>query len=153
MPAHAAVAHLSYQLRHPAGALRRDSPKLRAVTADGIDQHGALPHQQLTGPVKHQHALTIGALDWDEPNGGRYRVYWVKRRQSPNSVKLQATAAILTSLIHLLPNPLIRSSSHFVIARKAKGIYTNGLFSVSGKVLENFRPSQPVGLDVGPLQF
>ncbi len=48
---------------------RRDDPELGAVTADGVDQHGPLTHQQLASPVQHQYSLALGALDRHEPHG------------------------------------------------------------------------------------
>jgi hypothetical protein len=33
------------------------------VTAQGIDQHGSLPHEQVAGAVEHQHRLLLRALD------------------------------------------------------------------------------------------
>jgi len=37
-----------------------------AVTAEGVDQHGPSTHQQFVGPVQHQHAMALGALDRHE---------------------------------------------------------------------------------------
>ena len=39
------------------------------MTADGVDQHGPLTHQQLASPVQHQYSLALGALDRHEPHG------------------------------------------------------------------------------------
>jgi hypothetical protein len=49
--------------------LRGDQPELGAVTADGVDQHGALANEQLAASMKHQHALPLGALDRHQAHG------------------------------------------------------------------------------------
>ena len=56
------------EIAHPASPLRDDHAELGAMAADGVDQHGALAHQQLTGPVQHEHGLPLGALDRNEPH-------------------------------------------------------------------------------------
>src|ERR1019366_26873 len=51
---------------HSTRPLRGDQPKLGSVSADRVDQHGPLTHQQLAGSMQRQHALTLGALDRHE---------------------------------------------------------------------------------------
>src|SRR6266446_10009012 len=56
------------QLTGPVAALRRHNAKLGQVPPHGIDQHRALTHQHLTGPVQHQGSLLFLRLECDEPH-------------------------------------------------------------------------------------
>lgn len=56
------------ELVDPARSLGRDQAELGTVSADGIDQLGALSHQELAGTVQHQHTLALCALDRHEPH-------------------------------------------------------------------------------------
>jgi hypothetical protein len=49
-------------------ALRQDNAELRQMRPQGIDQAGALPHQQVAGAVDQQHRLLLLALDRHEPH-------------------------------------------------------------------------------------
>jgi hypothetical protein len=50
--------------------LGRDAPDLAEVCADRIQDHHALPHQQIPAPVQHQNTLLILALDRHKANAG-----------------------------------------------------------------------------------
>ena len=51
-----------------ARSLWRDNAQLRHMAAQGVHQHGPLPHQQVARPVQHQHRLLLGGLDRHEPH-------------------------------------------------------------------------------------
>ncbi len=51
-----------HKLRQPLDALWHDDSELRHVSAQAIDQHGALAHQQLASAMHDQHALLLFAL-------------------------------------------------------------------------------------------
>jgi hypothetical protein len=50
--------------------LRCNDAEFGHVSAQGIDQHRALPNQQAARPMQHQHRLLLDVLDWHEPHGG-----------------------------------------------------------------------------------
>ena len=56
------------QLCDMARALGRDDAELGQMPAQGVDQHGALTHEQITGAVDGQRRLLRFALDRDEPH-------------------------------------------------------------------------------------
>jgi len=47
-------------------ALRRDDPELGQMSPDGIEDHGALAHQEIAGPVQDKNALLFLGLDWNK---------------------------------------------------------------------------------------
>ena len=51
--------------------LRRDDAELRHVSSQGVDQHGALPNQQVAGPMQHQHGLLSASFTGTKRIDGR----------------------------------------------------------------------------------
>ena len=54
------------QLGQLCHALCDDDAELGTVGPQGVGQHRALTDQKIAGPVQHEHALLLGALDWHE---------------------------------------------------------------------------------------
>lgn len=50
-------------LRYP---LRDNQAEFRHLAAQGVDQHGALPHQQISRPMQHQDRLLVSAFNGNE---------------------------------------------------------------------------------------
>ncbi|WP_247355044.1 hypothetical protein [Bradyrhizobium sp. 160] len=58
------------QTIHPLPALPDNDSELSKVSPNGASCHGALADQQACCTMKHQEALVLGALDWNEPHIG-----------------------------------------------------------------------------------
>ena len=60
------VLKISDQLARVASALRHHDAQFGEVTAQGIDQGGSLPDQEIAGAVQHEGALLLRGLDRNE---------------------------------------------------------------------------------------
>ncbi len=58
-----------YEVARTAGALRCDQSKLPAMTANSVDEHGALTDQKLPRTMQDQDCLPLCALDRHETHG------------------------------------------------------------------------------------
>src|SRR3954467_10053381 len=63
---HFSVVEAGDELLDLAAPLRRDDTEFGKMGAYGVDQHGALAHQQIAGPMQHQDGLLRFVLDRHE---------------------------------------------------------------------------------------
>ena len=69
-PLVARIGNDMQQVRDPFASDRRDNAELGEMRTDRIDHRGLLADKQMASAVKHQTALLLGRLCWDEPHVG-----------------------------------------------------------------------------------
>src|SRR5215472_18540891 len=65
-PAVGTIGNNLKQLTGPVATLGRYDAQFGEMPANGVAQHGALTHQQLSGPMQHQRSLLFSGLDCNE---------------------------------------------------------------------------------------
>jgi ribosomal protein S14 len=63
---HSIVVQHLHQTIHPLLALPNNNSELSKMSSDGTRRHGSLTNQQASCSMKHQEALVLDALDWNE---------------------------------------------------------------------------------------